>query len=216
MSTIFIRRVSSASANWWEAGGATGCLAAYQPKGAASLAASYTNLANPGTYTAAPGTAPTWATGTGWTFNGTSQHLKAGMVDTATMSLIVRFANGITTNTHNCAIGSSWCQILTYGTNYSNKGVYQHGGSVLLALAGYTSGVMALTPSNGYYNGASIGAIPSVSVLGRMIILGASGGNAGGTFVASYFGGDIIAAAVYSGSLSSGEVAAISTAMAAL
>ena len=31
---------------------------AYQPKGAASLAASYFNLANPGTYNAAPGTAP--------------------------------------------------------------------------------------------------------------------------------------------------------------
>ena len=68
------------SANWWEAGGATGAVAVYQPIGAASLAASYVNLANPGTYDAAPGVAPTWASA-GWTSNGT-EYLGYGSVST--------------------------------------------------------------------------------------------------------------------------------------
>ena len=43
--------------SWWVVAGKT-CVAAYEPLGAASLAASYVNLANPGTYDATPGTTP--------------------------------------------------------------------------------------------------------------------------------------------------------------
>ena len=62
---------------WYLAGGIAkaNCIAAYQPKGAASLAASYVNLVTPGTYDAAPGTAPTFDSALGWTFDGTSQYL---------------------------------------------------------------------------------------------------------------------------------------------
>ncbi len=54
---VFQSRVTSAAAStWWDNNGAiSGCVAAYQPKGAADLAASYVNLANSGTYNAAPG-----------------------------------------------------------------------------------------------------------------------------------------------------------------
>lgn len=65
----------SAVTPWYLSGGAPTPLAVYQPKGAASQAASYVNIVNPGTYDTAPGVAPTWATGTGWTFNGVSQYL---------------------------------------------------------------------------------------------------------------------------------------------
>jgi hypothetical protein len=51
---------------WWYVAGQT-CVAAYQPIGAPSLAASYVILANPGTYDAAPGVAPTFDAATGWT-----------------------------------------------------------------------------------------------------------------------------------------------------
>ena len=57
-------RSAAAAAGWWVVVGKT-CIAAYQPKGAASLAASYVNLQQPGTYDAAPGVAPTWAAGGG-------------------------------------------------------------------------------------------------------------------------------------------------------
>lgn len=80
---------------WYLAGGITAaqCMAAYQPKGAASLAASYTNLANVGTYTAAPGTAPAFATATGWTFNGATnnRYLETGIPSNQSpVSCIVR------------------------------------------------------------------------------------------------------------------------------
>ena len=67
---------------WYLAGGvaAANCVAAYQPKGSSSLAASYVNLANPVTYNAAPGVAPTQAGDGSWTFNGSSQYLKTGII----------------------------------------------------------------------------------------------------------------------------------------
>ena len=77
-----------AVAPWWKVAGKT-CVAAYQPKGAASLAASYVNLANPGTYDAAPGAAPTWASATGWTFNGTQYLVVAGLVQNRPLTMLV-------------------------------------------------------------------------------------------------------------------------------
>lgn len=67
-----------AAANWWQAGGAPTPIAVYQPKGAASQAASYVNLANPGTNDAAPGVAPSWSSA-GWAFNGSDQYLTTGI-----------------------------------------------------------------------------------------------------------------------------------------
>jgi hypothetical protein len=92
------RPAAAAEDNWWEEGGATGCVAAYQPKGAASLAASYTNLANPGTYDAAPGTAPSWSSGNGWEFDSaSSQYLTTGVNPTISYSMLIRFSNRSTT-----------------------------------------------------------------------------------------------------------------------
>lgn len=56
--------------NWWLAGGiaAANCIAAYQPKGAASYAASLVNLNNPGTRNLTnTGTDPSWDSTNGWT-----------------------------------------------------------------------------------------------------------------------------------------------------
>ena len=74
MGRLGVGKQTSAAVPWWLSGGisAANCIAAYQPKGAADLAASYVNLANPGTYNAAPGVAPTWAAADGWTFGGTN------------------------------------------------------------------------------------------------------------------------------------------------
>ncbi len=73
------------ASGWWDNNGAiSGCVAAYQPIGAASLAASYSNLANPGTYDCtvfAGHTAPTFATETGWTFDGGNHTLKTNVTN---------------------------------------------------------------------------------------------------------------------------------------
>ena len=84
-----------AASGWWLSGGisAANCKAAYAPKGAASLVASYSNLNAPGTNDAAPGTAPTWDATNGWIFNGTNQYLTTGIVPAAGYSMIVRFSN---------------------------------------------------------------------------------------------------------------------------
>lgn len=56
---------------WWLSGGisAASCIAAYQAKAAASLAASKVNLANPGTFNLV-GAAASWAAATGWAWAG--------------------------------------------------------------------------------------------------------------------------------------------------
>src|SRR5690606_13595251 len=58
---------AAAAASWWVVPGKT-CVAAYQPKGAASLAASSSKLANPGTDDASATVAPAWDTANGWKF----------------------------------------------------------------------------------------------------------------------------------------------------
>lgn len=70
--------LASGAKDWWIVPGET-CIAAYQPKGATSYAASKINLANPGTHDAIEGVAPTWNAATGWTFNGTTQWLDTGL-----------------------------------------------------------------------------------------------------------------------------------------
>ncbi len=79
---------------WWLRGGipAANCIAAYQPINAASLAASYVNLANPGTNDAAPGVAPGWNKTDGWTFNGLTQYLTTGIIPASGYSMIIRFS----------------------------------------------------------------------------------------------------------------------------
>lgn len=157
------RAPAAAALSWWLAGGAPVPIAVYQPKGAASLAASYTNLANPGTYDAAPGVAPTWDLVNGWTFNGLTQYLKTGVVPTTASSAIIRVSNGVK------GAGAAWTVFGAYG-GATNKRFhifpivsttnhrYGHGnyadGSGAVA-----SGVLAIVPGAGYLNGA-----PDVSI----------------------------------------------------
>jgi hypothetical protein len=102
---------ASAATPWYLAGGiaAANCLAAFQPKGAASLAASYVNLATSGATwdCTAPVAAPTFAAATGWTFTGT-QYLLVGSAAIATatpLTMICLFKpTDITTNNFLMAI----------------------------------------------------------------------------------------------------------------
>src|SRR4030042_426783 len=71
------------------------CIAAYQPKGADSYAASKVNIANPGTYNLSDGAAfPTWAAATGWTFAAASlQYLTiaSAIITAPPFSMVCRF-----------------------------------------------------------------------------------------------------------------------------
>jgi hypothetical protein len=206
----------AASSGWWEVAGQT-CVAAYQPIGAASLAASYVNLANPGTYDAAPGVAPTLAAG-GWVGDG-SQWLNSGIVPAANYSMIVRFS-GISTAAYKCIAGcytavAAHIAIEQY-TIPASSVLFVNGGSVIVNGAAIETGIYAIAGNAAYINGASVATgisawsgtstIP-ISIFGLRTGAGAPGRIATGT---------IAAVAIYSTTLSAADVAALTARMAAL
>ena len=210
------RGAGSAAANWWEAGGATNCVAAHQPKGAASLAASYVNLANPGTYDAAPGVAPTWDAAGGWTFNGTSQYLTTGVVPASGWSMIVRYTDASTATADRYIIGS-FSTNARFAIQYQTFGSsrrYSYGSATVEKAATATSGVIALVAANGYFNGL-LDATGSGAFTGTGQVIFIASWNINGV-PSTYFSGKILALAIYSATLSAAQVAAVTAAMAAL
>jgi hypothetical protein len=204
---------------WYLAGGAPTPVAAYQPIGAASLAASYTNLVNPGTFDAAPGVAPTWSAVTGWGFNGSTQYLTTGVVPNSNnWTMLVRFS-GVTSGAAT-VIGSYSADGLArfylqpdyFGTKwYSNGGHAQSRGD------GIASGVMAVAGRQPYLNGATDGAANLATgtwTNALPAIIGAL--NHSGNAV-QFFTGNVQSIAIYDTSTDHAVwVPAVSAAMAAL
>lgn len=215
--TALSGRVSlQAGDNWWEAGGATGCVAAYQPKGAASLAASYVNLANPGTYDAtAPVAAPTFDTATGWTFAHTTTYLATGIIPSAaTWTMIARTGARTQTAYHTIAEGGTgtklfglWAQGTTDQVGYVNAGVANT--TPMLSTSG---GVLCVAGATGYRDGASEATITQGAVADTAVVIGKSS-----RYLTSHgLNGQLFAFAIYDNTLDAAEVAAVSAAMAAL
>lgn len=221
----FVSPVASAGAAatpWYLAGGvlAANCKAAYQPIGAASLAASYVNLANPGTNDAAPGTAPSWASATGWTFNGTSQYLTTGVTPSSVAwSMIVRFSNAPNSDlADKYMLGGYNSQAQAFvivpggNSSFSNKRLYYNAFRKEVS-SRVTSGVMAVAGQTAYLDGvAESGAITTGTVTTRSVYIGAM--NLGSPY--GYFPVDIQALAIYDTTLTGAQVAAITAAMNAL
>ena len=203
------------AAGWWVVAGKT-CVAAYQPKGAADLAASYVNLANPGTYNAAAGTAPSFGAN-GWTFNGSSQYLTTGITPSSTSwSALVRFSSvgntGVLFGSYNSTVGSVRLFNVTPaggGTRYYALGLTFTGVS-----GDVTSGVMGFGGLTAYLNGNSEGAIGGAATGSFLpIVIGARNVDS----VVTNYGAAIISAfAIYSDTLTASEMATVSAAMAAL
>lgn len=207
----------AAAAPWWQVSGKT-CVIAYQPKGAASQAASYSNLANPGTYDAAAGSVPTWASGTGWTFNGSSQYLTTGWtVSSTSVTAICRFSGGGTTGDPillgAVSSGSKRLYLCTYDS--SGRGVGYGNDYRVYVTPGITSGVLAVAGNQGYRNGSADGGTisPNSTAAGLTVYVGCYNGAGSPQY---YFTGNILAVAIYSAVLTSGEVSALTTRMNAL
>lgn len=201
---------------WYTAPSGVTCVAAYDAIGAASLADSYVNEANPGTYDAAPGTAPTWAYGTGWTFNGTTQYLNTGgLLIGSGYSMLVRFS-GMTGNGNiaGCQDPANNRRFWIQPNRASNQRGYGYGTSgTLLVGTGATSGVIGYS-SRAYYNGTLEGATDTTSAnVGIQFAIGAMRSGAG---LALYAAASIQAVAIYSGLLTGDDVSALTTAMNAL
>jgi hypothetical protein len=229
MAILANRPAEVEAAPWYLTDGvlAADVVAAYQPKGAASLAASYSNLANPGTQDAVATVPPTWAAGDGWIFNGTDQYLKmAGLAFNADLTAIVRFSNFVDGSLYYCLFGKVLTDLALdrFDIQFTNPdGPSQEGwvGASQAAVYGNSpaNGVYALAKSGLYLNGSVAASLADVvaftastdAYIGTMRI------DAGETHAFDgYFPGKIQAFALYNKTLAAGQIAAISAAMAAL
>ena len=203
----------STEPSWWLAGGIdpSQVKAVYQPVGAASQSESYKNLAKPGTYDASLGVAPSWSRSTGWTFNGTTQYLKTGILTSVNHTLIIKFSNGAKDpSVPWSSLGGDAHQHLSpdYYTTH------RYGGSTGVAVgAVLTQGVMAETFTRGYYNGNLETSGITQGLLSRMMLIGTNGGNSAGNPENNYFTGNIEAVAIYSANLTDEQVKSVSQAM---
>jgi len=215
----FARKATGA--NWWEVSGKT-CVGAWQAKGAASQAASYTNLANPGTYNLTEGVAPTWDSTNGWIFNGTTQYLATGYAigTSAIHTLIARFSGGdITTAGVSRVVsgsrlaGENRFYVAHYDSSQTGP-IWGGGGYLVTGAGGYANGVMCIAARDGYYNGSYIGTTNNPYAGGdNNLDIWIGGVHTVGT---GPYKGNIQAVAIYSDTLTAGQVATLSAAMAAL
>lgn len=204
-----------AAAAWWRAGGAPTPVAVYQPKGSASLAASYVNLANPGAYDAAPGVAPTFAAGTGWAFNGSSQYLITGVVPAGGWSMLVLFSNAVVFGARvlvGCRAAAA--SRFAVGPSVSGVGVYYAYDNFKEIPPVLIAGVLGIAAEKGYRNGV-LDEINIGTWSGSAVALTIGARNWNGT-IDSYYSGYIQAVAIYNTTLTAPQVLAVSTAMAAL
>lgn len=202
---------------WYTSPSGVTCVASYDFVGASSLADSYTNEANPGTFNCAPGVAPTWAYGTGLTFNGSTQYLTTGIVpaDTETWSMLVRYTGASSATTYMIGSGAGAIGFYIIPRWTDNKVYYGNGASAGLGVTpGLASGVLGFAGQAAYRNGAAesgtvpagAGTFPSIFIGARQLTSSPAG----------YWSGNIQAVAIYSGTLSASDVATITTAMNAL
>lgn len=214
---------------WWLAGGisASAAIGVYQAKGAASQSASYTNLANPGTYDLTPGVAPTWATGTGWTFSGGATYLKTGIFPqlNGNWSMFVRLASnstGISSGWTGCRITGTRYFLIEAARSFDNNVYYLADGTGLGVAPAVANGVLGIAGGNCYRNGSLDGTLtPSNDVTNTTIDIYLGGLNNQGSFVPAFgtwagYSFVIVACAVYNAALASGQASALTTAMNAL
>ena len=206
---------------WWNLDGIitpANCLAAYQPKGAASYTDSLINLANPGTYDLTELAAPSsWDSINGWDGNGTDTELKTGiLVDSdGEWSIICRFTGAVTSND------------LLFGADDYEGGYRMWGlgffhvdpdeqrwytGSQNYVARNPTGepfdGVMAISYLTAYWNGVDIGDSSGVGNIPT--------GSGIRFFMGSYsaaFPGQIQAGAAYNTILTAGQISALTTAI---
>lgn len=223
-------KTATVSGGWWLSGSisAANCIGAYQAKGVASLAASYTNLANSGTYNLTAGTAPAWDATNGWIFDGytSKRYLKTGIApeNDQTWSMIVRYSGSpaIESNPGSITLAgavanSPYGELKVVSSTSAYYGKVSNGDTKNFAGTYYKteSGVIAVAGTYGYLNGEQgITGIPTVAGTIPEIYIGAR--NMWDTTIDEYATVNVQAIAIYDAVLSEAQVAALTTAMNAL
>lgn len=199
---------------WWDPAGEGLCIwSAYQPKGAADLAASYTDLSGNGN-DAGVGVAPTWDVVNGWEFNGVNQYLTTTFVahTDQSQSILVQFTNGVAADKYifgGTRAGAPYCAIQLRAAAVR----YWQGNQVTVA-PNQTTGNTAIAGNQGYRNGVANGGpmAPAAGVGVRVYI----GCRRNGVVPVDYQQAYIQALAIYDCTLTAPQVLSVVTAMAAL
>lgn len=203
---------------WYLSGGVSAPQGAYQAIGAASLAASYVNLANPGTYDLATAAAPAFNAATGWTFNGVGNlYLDTGLTldNDQSWSIFLRFSDNGTAS-RGLALsrtGASGCDFGFYIHSPTTTYIFYNGGASLISgLA--TSGVIGVAGGNAYFNGVDVGNIGGGSGVSSVTFSVGVMDDDGVKQIPFY--GKIQAFCLYHAVLSPAQALAVTNAMAAL
>lgn len=211
--------IAIAAMGWWTASTAV-CVGAWDAIGAASLAASKVNLATGINLSNAVGVDPAHALGTGWTFDGSTQYIPTPFQSGPTQSALIRFRNGASpAGLHSvfCSSDGAVGGFQIFQNYTGGHALSVHGGAaswIDVPGEGMTTAgdVVALTPEALYKNGHVIGTAAQdwSGVTPAFPDIGASNDN--GT-PGEFWQGDILAVAVYDGTLSAPEIATISARM---
>lgn len=214
------------SSKWWLAGSiaSANCTLALQAVNAPSYWKSKINLANPGLYDAYEGVAPKWDRNNGWHFTAAdASYLLTGLLINRNINdqaLIVRFSGHPVSSSY-IALAGSWNGSGTEKGRFwvapewgTNKVDFANGGELnLAATGGYTSGVMAASGTDAYYNGSDVGNIAAgnIGATDDFRIGQVHGLEVNGTITAY-----IQAIAVYNTTISPAQILAVTNAMNAL
>lgn len=203
------------SADWWLAGGvnAANAVGVYQPVGAANLADSYINLANPGTFDAAPGVAPAWNKCLGWTGNGVDEYLETGIIPEDGWSMLARVSNLADSES---IVGSATSGQTSFFLTASIAGIMFYGQGVFsISLVRAADAVYGIAGQQGYQDGVADGAAIDVWVGTSVDDILLLAHNAGGT-PSNFAAHNIQAVAIYSTTLTLAQIVAITAEMDAL
>ena len=206
------KSVAKPAGGWWDLNGTiTSCVAAYQPKGAASYAASLTDLSG-NSNDATNGTVyPTWDSTNGWKGNKTAKaYLDTGITvpEDQDISIIIRVSNltdGIVMAAGLYPKGYGMVQLSVTNIRWlcwsyvNTTGAIDGSGTLaMIGRYGYTNGV-----ATGYGNGGTYPAGISIKILGED----------GSSFCSNAY---VQAAAIYKPKLTVQNIEDLHTAMAAL
>ena len=181
-------------------------------KGAASLAASYSDLVGSQTLTATG--SPTWSAA-GWAGFTIADYLHTGIIPAAGYTIMARGSGGSTSNNY-CLIGSlngfNAGLVLHAGTGKR----FWHGTSSTTISGNLTAGVLAMAGQTGYVNGVSVGTVGNTTFSGALVemLIGARNRNDSTTDVP--WPGTIEVVGIKLAVLDASAVAVASAAMAAL
>lgn len=206
------------STPWYLSGGisASNCIGAYAAKGSASQAASYINLANPGTYDLTEGKAPSWNTATGWTFTAASmEYLKTGIIPNVGWSMIIRISMSGNGAYIPCGNSDGTNGLFIFPRYVDGKHYYSNG-ATLLSVAGAisTDTTMSISALDAYLSGASDGTIGGTNVRANVQLYVGAMNTSGAT--GNYMTGNLLALSIYNTALTPTQMSSLHTAMMAL